>query len=236
MPYGSSRAQGIVRDNRFYHADMGITMAFPRGWTIENQRDRILAYTEEQGRAACRCTHRAAAREAVAARVPAREAEGRFAGQGEELSSQRHGGLRRCHAQRFAARRRRRPGALGRALSRQERVPVRAARAAPARNGVPADDGLFMSSLQTLRDLKPSEYPLAQPYRIKIVRPPTHQARGLRKNVPVEKYQEGRAAAAQRRCTRTRQVSPGQYIKVVESSTVSPARFAPHLLSVGGPA
>jgi predicted Zn-dependent protease len=45
MVYGSSRAQGIVRDNRFYHADMGITMAFPRGWTVENQRDRICSPT-----------------------------------------------------------------------------------------------------------------------------------------------------------------------------------------------
>ena len=45
MAYGSSRAQGMVRDNRFYHADLGITIAFPRGWTIENQRDRLLAYT-----------------------------------------------------------------------------------------------------------------------------------------------------------------------------------------------
>ena len=34
-----------MRDNRFYHADMGITVAFPRGWTIENQRDRLLAFT-----------------------------------------------------------------------------------------------------------------------------------------------------------------------------------------------
>src|SRR5690606_25220414 len=27
LPYGSSRAHGIVRGNRFYHAEMGITMA-----------------------------------------------------------------------------------------------------------------------------------------------------------------------------------------------------------------
>src|SRR6186997_493912 len=46
IAYGSSRAQGIVRDNRFYHADMGITMAFPRGWIVQNEHDRILAYTK----------------------------------------------------------------------------------------------------------------------------------------------------------------------------------------------
>ena len=48
IAYGSSKAQGIVRDNRFYHADMGITVAFPRGWTIENQRDRLIAFTPKK--------------------------------------------------------------------------------------------------------------------------------------------------------------------------------------------
>ena len=37
-----------MRDNRFYHADMGITVAFPRGWTIENQRDRLHAFTPKK--------------------------------------------------------------------------------------------------------------------------------------------------------------------------------------------
>jgi predicted Zn-dependent protease len=46
--YGSSRAQGIVRDNRFYHAELGITLAVPRGWTLDNQRDRLLAYTPRE--------------------------------------------------------------------------------------------------------------------------------------------------------------------------------------------
>src|SRR3954471_10765526 len=48
IAYGSSKAQGIVRDNRFYHADMGITVAFPHGWTIENGRDRISAFTPKR--------------------------------------------------------------------------------------------------------------------------------------------------------------------------------------------
>ena len=34
---------------------------------------------------------------------------------------------------------------------------------------VPVDDGIFMGSIQTMRHLKPSEYPLAQPYRLRIV-------------------------------------------------------------------
>ena len=45
IAYGSSKAQGIVRDNRFYHADMNFTVAFPHGWTIENGHDSLLAFT-----------------------------------------------------------------------------------------------------------------------------------------------------------------------------------------------
>ena len=76
IAYGSSKAQGIVRDNRFYHADMGITVAFPRGWTIENQRDRLLAFTPKQRRVDA--DHdRQEARQAGAARIPAVKTEGR---------------------------------------------------------------------------------------------------------------------------------------------------------------
>jgi predicted Zn-dependent protease len=43
LPVGSSERQGMVRDNRFYHADMHFTLAFPRDWQIMNQPDKILA-------------------------------------------------------------------------------------------------------------------------------------------------------------------------------------------------
>jgi len=48
-----------------------------------------------------------------------------------------------------------------------------------------------MSTTQTLRNLKPSEYPLAQPYRLKIVQATEHtRLEDYAKNVPVEKYQK----------------------------------------------
>jgi predicted Zn-dependent protease len=37
-----------------------------------------------------------------------------------------------------------------------------------ALNGVPEADGLIMASATTLRGLRPSEFPLAEPYRIKV--------------------------------------------------------------------
>ena len=46
LPVGDSRAQGVVRGSRFYHADLGITLAFPTGWIVDNQRTKVVAYTE----------------------------------------------------------------------------------------------------------------------------------------------------------------------------------------------
>ncbi len=43
LPVGSSARQGMVRDNRFYHSDMQFTLAFPRGWQIVNEPEKIVA-------------------------------------------------------------------------------------------------------------------------------------------------------------------------------------------------
>jgi predicted Zn-dependent protease len=43
LPVGSSARQGMVRENRFYHADMQFTLAFPAGWQVANQPDKLLA-------------------------------------------------------------------------------------------------------------------------------------------------------------------------------------------------
>ena len=46
LPVGDSRAQGVVRGSRFYHADLGVTLAFPTGWIVDNQRSKVMAYPE----------------------------------------------------------------------------------------------------------------------------------------------------------------------------------------------
>jgi len=57
--------------------------------------------------------------------------------------------------------------------------------------GVPLDDGLFLSSIQTLRDMRPAEYPLAEPYRIKVIRATADmKLDSYAKDVPREKYQQ----------------------------------------------
>jgi predicted Zn-dependent protease len=57
--------------------------------------------------------------------------------------------------------------------------------------GAPLDDGLFMSSIGTMRDMKPSEYPLAEPYRLKIIQATaTTRIDDYAKDMPVEKFKK----------------------------------------------
>jgi predicted Zn-dependent protease len=53
---------------------------------------------------------------------------------------------------------------------RGESAYITAGASRSAMNGVPEVDGLILSVAQTLRGLKPSEFPLTEPYRIKVVR------------------------------------------------------------------
>jgi len=56
-------------------------------------------------------------------------------------------------------------------------------------SGAPLDDGVFMSSIETMRDMKPAEYPLAEPYRIKIITADEKtKLEDYSKDVPVEKF------------------------------------------------
>jgi len=42
MVFGNSEAQGIVHKNEFYHRSLDIHLAFPEGWKLINQPDRLL--------------------------------------------------------------------------------------------------------------------------------------------------------------------------------------------------
>ncbi len=169
IAYSTSKAQGIVRDNRFYHADMGITVAFPRGWTIENQRARVLAFTPKKD-ALMQITidakpEKQAPREFLLSKLrgaPVFKGEPLTGGDGSDgytivtrSGSPIDNGLGPV---RWAV------------VYRGESAFVFAGASRSAMNGVPEVDGLILSVAQTLRGLKPSEFPLAEPYRIKVVK------------------------------------------------------------------
>ncbi len=167
IAYGSSKAQGIVRDNRFYHADMGITVAFPRGWTIENQRDSLIAFTPA----------RDAMMKVMIDRKPDKQGPREFllsklqgfsVFKGEPITSSegnegyaivaRQGSPIDNGPVRWAV------------VYRGQSAFITAGASRSALNGVPEIDGVVMSVAQTLRGLKPSEFPLAEPYRVKVVK------------------------------------------------------------------
>ncbi len=40
---GESAKEGVIRNNKFYHTVMGFALSFPKGWTIKNMPDRVVA-------------------------------------------------------------------------------------------------------------------------------------------------------------------------------------------------
>src|SRR5689334_101861 len=169
IAYGSSKAQGIVRDNRFYHADMGITVAFPRGWTIENGRDRLMAFTPNKD----------AIMQIMIDKKPEKQAPREFMLTKLKGASTFNGAPFTTTEGNEGYAIVTRSGSpidngLGpvrwAAVYRGDSVFIFAGASRSAMNGVPEVDGLIMSVATTLRGLKPSEFPLAEPYRIKVVK------------------------------------------------------------------
>jgi predicted Zn-dependent protease len=48
MVFADSPEQGIVRDNKFYHAGLGLTLQFPAGWKIRNSTQNVSATSPER--------------------------------------------------------------------------------------------------------------------------------------------------------------------------------------------
>lgn len=48
MVFADSPAQGIVRNNSFYHPDLGLTLNFPAGWRVQNNAQNVVAASPER--------------------------------------------------------------------------------------------------------------------------------------------------------------------------------------------
>ena len=44
LPVGKPAKEGVLRDGRFMHPDLKISLAFPHGWLVDNQRSRVIAF------------------------------------------------------------------------------------------------------------------------------------------------------------------------------------------------
>ena len=48
MPFGDSAETGVRRGQRFYHAGLNFTLAFPAGWSLLNRPDALIGHTADQ--------------------------------------------------------------------------------------------------------------------------------------------------------------------------------------------
>ncbi len=185
LPVGTSRAQGVLRGNRFYHADLGLTMAFPSGWNVENQPNRLLAVSPMKDSVLQMQTDAPPPNtgpKEYLSRLLARQS----ASQAQSLDIN---GLQAYTAVVRAA-----PTNFGLVPARfvviyYNNLAYVFIGASKGSSGVPSADALFMSSIKTFRRLKQNEFQLAQPFHITIVRAKEGtRIEDLAKNSPITKY------------------------------------------------
>jgi predicted Zn-dependent protease len=214
IAYGSSKAQGIVRDNRFYHAEMGITLAFPRGWTIENMRDRLLAFTPKKD-ALMQVMIDAKPEKQAPREFLLSKLKGASVFKGEPLTTADGEGYTVVTRSGSPI-----DNGLGpvrwAVIYRNQSAFIFAGASRSALEGVPEVDGLIRSTALTLRGLKPSEFPLAEPYRVKVVKATNAtQLSDYAADMPEDKFKEETLELINAMYPNKRP-QPGQLFKIVE--------------------
>ncbi|WP_373184362.1 M48 family metalloprotease [Halopseudomonas sp.] len=48
MVYGDSEAQGVIRDQRFYHVPLDMRLDYPAGWAVLNRPDVVIGHTPDE--------------------------------------------------------------------------------------------------------------------------------------------------------------------------------------------
>ena len=216
LPFGSSREQGIVRDNRFYHAGMKLTMAFPKGWTVQNERDRLLVFTKRKE----------SIMQLTLEKRPEKKSPREFLLQrpGVRFATITRSDTLAVHGMEGFALVTKSGSPLDggegpvrwAVLYRGTQAFVVGAASRSSEAGAPLDDGVFMSCIETMRDMKPAEYPLAEPYRLKIIQ----ATEGTRiedyaKDMPVEKFKREELQLINGMYPKG-EPKPGDFIKVVQ--------------------
>ena len=213
LPLGPSREQGVVRGSRFYHGTLGVTVAFPSGWTVQNQPTKVVA-TNPQKDAFLQVSAVPPApgvqpRELLAKTLPQVPLSG-----GEPLEVN---GLQGYTA-------------IGRdvGLPWGNRGPVRSA--VVYYNGLAyvfaggtrlnaafaGTDPLFISSIKTFRRLRDNELRIAEPNRIRLVKVATGTTIAtLAAASPIEKYPAERLRLLNDLYP-NKEPTVGQWLKVVE--------------------
>ena len=212
LPMGPSRSQGVLKGNRFYHADLGLTLAFPSGWNVENQAQRVIAVSPQKDSVLQMQT------QAPPPNTGPREFLSRLlsrsnAGQAEPIEVN---GL-----QGYTAIVRSANTDFGVVPARyvviyHNNLAYIFAGASKASSGTPKADPLFMSSVKTFRRLKQNEFAMAEPHKIKTIRA-TESTRiaDLAKSSPLPEYAEQQLRLLNDLYP-NKEPQPGQLIKIVQ--------------------
>ena len=212
LPMGPSRAQGVFKGNRFYHATLGLTIAFPSGWTVENQSNRLLAIAPKKDSVLQMQT------QAPPPNVGPKEFLSRLlarsnSGQGEAIEVN---GLQGYTAVVRSANTDFGVVPARYAVIYYNNLAYVFAGASRGQGSVPSGDALFMSTVKTFRRLKDNEFALAEPYKIRTIRVADNtRIDDLAKNSPIKKY-PGDTLRLLNDLYPNKEPAPGQLLKIVQ--------------------
>jgi predicted Zn-dependent protease len=211
IPYSFSSAQGVLKGNRFYHVDLGFTLAFPSGWHVQNTPDRLV------GLSADRNSMMQVESTAPPPNVGPKELLGML------LSKTSSGSVEPLEVnglQGYTA-------VVRSATSSFGNTPARIAviyynNLAYVFSGVsrgssekPAADAIFMSTIKTFRRLKDNEFEAAEPYKIRIITASADTTiEGLAKTSPIDHPVERLRLLND--IAPNEQPKPGQLLKIVQ--------------------
>jgi predicted Zn-dependent protease len=213
MPLGPSHEQGMVRGSRFYHGTLGMTVAFPTGWAVQNLPRKVVA-TSPQKDAMLQLSAMPPPPDVKPRELLARSLPGVPLSGGEPLEVNGLSGYT----------------AIARdvALPWGNRGPARYAvvyynglayvftGATRLSSALGASDPLFMSSIKTFRRLRDNEIKLAEPNRIRLIKAtPQTRIAALASASPIEKYPTERLRLLNDLYP-DKEPTPGQWLKVVE--------------------
>jgi predicted Zn-dependent protease len=185
LPVGTSRAQGVLKGNRLYHANLGFTVAFPSGWNVENRADRIMAVSPKKD-SVVQMQTQAPPPNMGPQQLLSRLLAGQNAGPGEAIEVN---GMQGYTAVVRSARTEFGVVPARYAVIYHNNLAYVFVGASKGSGNAPAADPLFMSTIRTFRRLKNNEFPLAEPYKVKIIRADANtRIADLAKASPLKEY------------------------------------------------
>jgi predicted Zn-dependent protease len=170
LAVGSSRRQGMVRDNRFYHADYQLTIAFPQGWLVQNDPQQLLAVSPDKHSTMVMTAQAPPAGVTRARDFALRGLGNRRLERSEDLK------INGLDAYTVVVRGDTSPYGTNSnvryvVISYNNLMWILRG-ASRAGDPVPEADILFLSSARTFRQIRSNEFRLAEPYRLRIVPAP----------------------------------------------------------------